>query len=63
MWEKVKEIIGMDIESFDRNIIEKAKNNDLLSIFKLARLYDEGLKIKKAMKSQCSYIKYVQEME
>ncbi len=47
MWEKVKEIIGMDIEKFDNIIIKKAKNNDLEAIFKLARLYDEGLQIKK----------------
>lgn len=47
MWEKAKEIIGIDIDKFDNSIIQKAKNNNLEAIFELGRLYEQGLKIKK----------------
>ncbi len=47
MWERVKEIIGKDIDQFEYDIIGKARNNDLQAIFKLGRLYEQGLKIKR----------------
>lgn len=40
MWEKVKEIIGIDIDKFDNSIIQKVKNNNLEVIFELGRLYE-----------------------
>lgn len=46
MWDRARKIIGEDISKFDVEIIGKARLGDEKAIFRIGKLYSEGLKIK-----------------
>lgn len=46
MWSKAKDIIGSDLDRFQEDLVRKAQDGSKDAIFKIARLYEQGLEIK-----------------
>lgn len=46
MWSKAKDIISSDLGWFGEDLVRKAQEGSMDAIFKIARLYEQGLKIK-----------------